>query len=74
MTFDQAAARILLSNAPQAQKDRAFSALLRQSRIESGEQCPECDSTDILWNGHTGRDAGYRCAACDHHFGPDNEA
>jgi len=74
MTYDQTTVRILLdSKLTAAQKQGRIEALLQHARQQAGEECPECESTDVEWNGCTGREAGYRCTACDFHFGPDNE-
>lgn len=45
-------------------------AILRLLSCAIGELCPECGATDIEDNGHSGRWLEYRCAHCDHRFGP----
>lgn len=69
-TFDQIAARILLSGGSPEQKQAALAAGMREARISMGNECPECGCTVNEWNGHTGRSEEFRCTACDHRFGP----
>lgn len=74
LSFDAAAVTIMLSNMPQAAKDRALAALADKAAVALGEQCPECGCRSIEDNGMLGRWVEYRCASCDCRFGPGAEA
>lgn len=65
MTFDQLAARILLSNESQTVKQAALRGLAVRGSIAVGAVCPECGGADTEDNGGT----EYRCIACDHRWG-----
>ena len=63
MTIDEAAAHTLIHGTKADMK-----RLRADVAIATGEQCPECPSTDIEDNGLHGRGLEYRCCACDHRW------
>ena len=47
---------------------RQAAALSREVKLQAGDFCPDCSSTETESNGHS----EHRCCACDHRWGYDN--
>lgn len=65
--LDAAALRVLLSDAPEAEKTRQLAALRRLAERRHGLACPECGSRSVEGNGASRMsERSYLCEHCGH--------
>jgi hypothetical protein len=68
VTPDELALRIMLSDAPAAERARQLQALRAQLSVSTGQQCPECAGTAIEDNGASGSQLAFLCEGCGHQW------
>lgn len=65
--LDKAALAVLLSDAPETEKERKLAALRREADRLHGCACPECGGRDIEDNGASRMsERSYLCSSCGH--------